>query len=49
MCLSFSTIEGLPFLATIMSRPEEEEVLFTYIAVASYVVSLVLVRVENGV
>ena len=32
-----------------MSRPEEEEVLFAYIAVASHVVSLVLVRVENEV
>ena len=32
-----------------MSRLEEEEVLFTYIAVASYAVSLVLVRVDNGV
>ena len=32
-----------------MSRPEEEEVLFAYIVVASHVVSLVLVRVENGV
>jgi len=32
-----------------MSRPEEEEVLFAYTAVAFHVVSLVLVRVENGV
>jgi len=32
-----------------MSRLEEEEVLFTYIAVASHAVSLVLVRVDNGV
>ena len=32
-----------------MSRPEEEEVLFTYIAMDSHAVSLVLVRVENGV
>ena len=32
-----------------MSRPEEEEVLFAYIIVASHVVSLVLVRVEDGV
>ena len=33
----------------IMSKPEEEEVLFTYIAVALYVVSLVLVQVDDGV
>ena len=32
-----------------MSKPEEEEVLFAYIAVASHVVSLVLIRVNNGV
>ena len=32
-----------------MSRPEEEEVLFAYIVVASHAVSLVLVRVDNGV
>ena len=32
-----------------MSRPEEDEVLFAHIVVASHVVSLVLVRVENGV
>ena len=32
-----------------MSRLEEEEVHFTYIVVTSHVVSLVLVRVENGV
>ena len=32
-----------------MSRPNEEEVLFTYITVTSHVVSLVLVRVDNGV
>ena len=32
-----------------MSKPEEEEVLFAYIAMASHVVSLVLVKVDNGV
>ena len=32
-----------------MSRPEIDEVLFAYIAVASHAVSLVLVRVNNGV
>ena len=33
----------------IMSRPEKEEVLFAYVAVASHVVSLVLIRVDYGV
>ena len=32
-----------------MSSPEPDEVLFAYIAVASYVVSLVSIRVDNGV
>ena len=32
-----------------MSRPEVDEVLFAYIAMASHVVSLVLIRVDNGV
>ena len=32
-----------------MSSPEPDEVLFAYIAVASYVVSLVLIRVDCGV
>ena len=32
-----------------MSRPEEEEVLFAYIVVASHAVSLVLIRVDNKV
>ena len=33
----------------IMSRPEVDEVLLAYITVASHAVSLVLVRVDNGV
>ena len=32
-----------------MSKPEVEKVLFAYIVVASYVVSLVLVHVDSGV
>ena len=32
-----------------MSKPKVDEVLFAYIAVASYAVSLVLVRVDSGV
>ena len=33
----------------IMSKPEQDEVLFAYIVVASHAVSLVLVRDENRV
>ena len=32
-----------------MSSPEPDEVLFSYIAIAPYVVSLVLIRVDSGV
>ena len=32
-----------------MSRPEVDEVLFAYVAVASHAVNLVLVRVDSGV
>ena len=32
-----------------MSRPEKVEVFFAYIAMASHAVSLVMVRVKNGV
>ena len=32
-----------------MSSPEPDEVVFVYIAVASYAVSLVLIRVDNGI
>ena len=32
-----------------MSSPKVDEVLFAYIAVASHAVSLVLIRVDNGV
>ena len=45
---------GLPTMKEYLSRPpvmsklEEDEVLFAYIAVASHMVSLVLVQDENG-
>ena len=32
-----------------MSKPKEEQVLFAYIAVTSHTVSLVLIRVDDGV
>ena len=33
----------------IMSSPEVDEVLFAYLAIASYAISLVLIRVDNGI
>ena len=47
--LAFQQLKDYLFRPPIMSRPEEEEVLFAYIVVAFHAVSLVLVRVENGV
>ena len=32
-----------------MSKPKEEQILFAYITVASHTVSLVLIRVDDGV
>ena len=39
----------MPFSATCHVQPKVDEVLFAYIAVASYAVSLVLIRIDNGV
>ena len=47
--MAFQQLKDYLSRPPIMSRPEEEEVLFTYIAVASYAINLVLVRVDNGV
>ena len=47
--LAFQQLKEYLSQPPIMSRPEVDEVLFAYITVASYVVSLVLVRVDGGV
>ena len=47
--MAFQQLKDYLSRPPIMSRPEEEEVLFTHIAVASYAINLVLVRVDNGV
>ena len=47
--LTFQQLKDYLSWPPIMSRTVEEEVFFTYIVVASHVVSLVLVRVENEV
>ena len=47
--LAFQQLKDYLFRPPIMSKPEEEEVLFAYIVVASYAVSLVLIKVDNGV
>ena len=47
--LAFQQLKEYLSRPPIMSRPEVDEVLFAYIAVTSYAVSLVLVRVNGGV
>ena len=47
--LAFQQLKEYLSRPPIMSRPEVDEVLFVYIAVASHAVSLVLVQVDSGV
>ena len=47
--LAFQQLKEYLSQPSIMSRPEVDDVLFAYIAVASHAVSLVLVRVDSGV
>ena len=47
--LTFQKLKEYLSRPPIMSSPEVDDVLFAYIAVASYAVSLVLIRVNNGV
>ena len=47
--LTFQQLKEYLSWPPILSRPEEEEVLFAYIDVTSHAVSLVLVRVDDGV
>ena len=47
--LAFQQLKEYLSRPSIMSRPEGDEVLFAYIAVASHAVSLVLIRVDSGV
>ena len=47
--LAFQQLKEYLFHPSIMSSPEMDEVLFTYIAVAPHAVSLVLIQVDNGI
>ena len=47
--MAFQQLKEYLFWPSVMSRPKVDDVLFAYIAVASHVVSLVLIRVDNGV
>ncbi|XP_075663341.1 putative mitochondrial protein AtMg00860 [Castanea sativa] len=47
--LAFQQLKKYLSWPPVMSRPKEDEVLFSYIVVASHAVSLVLVQIDNGV
>ena len=47
--LAFQQLKEYLSRPPIMSSPEEDEVLFAYIIVASYAVSLVLIRIDSGI
>ena len=47
--LAFQQLKEYLSHPSIMSSPEMDEVLFVYITVAPYAVSLVLIRVDSGI
>ena len=47
--LAFQQLKEYLSRPPIMSSPEVDEILFAYIAVAPYAVSLVLIRVDSGI
>ena len=47
--LAFQQLKEYLSWPPIMSSPGTDEVLYSYIAVAPYVMSLVLIRIDNGV
>ncbi|XP_050253859.1 uncharacterized protein LOC126699901 [Quercus robur] len=47
--LAFQQLKEYLSRPPVMSRPEVDDVLFAYIVVASHAVSLVLIRIDNGV
>ena len=49
MRLGLPAAQRVSVSALVMSSPEADEVLFAYITVAPHAVSLVLIRMDNGV
>ena len=45
----FEELKAYLALPLVLSRPEKEEVLYAYVVVARHVVSLVLIRVDEGI
>ena len=48
VCQAFQQLKDYLSHPPIMSSPEVDEVLFTYIVVAPHAMSLVLIQVNNG-
>ena len=49
VCPGFPTVERVSFSATHYVQTKVDEVLFTYVTMAPYMVSLVLILVDSGV
>ena len=49
MCQGIPATQRLSNSAANQSSPEPDKVLFAYIAIAPYAVSLMLIRVDNGI
>ena len=47
--IAFEELKQYMLHPSVLSPPEREEVLYAYIAIIDHVVSLVVVRIENGV
>ena len=47
--MTFQQLKEYLSWPSIMSSPELDEVLFAYLAIASYAISFVLIRVDSGI
>ena len=47
--MAFQQLKAYLSWPPIMSSPKVDEVLFAYLAIASYAISFVLIRVDNGI
>ena len=47
--VAFQQLKEYLSRSPIMSSPEVDEIFFTYLAIASYAISFVLIRVDSGI
>ena len=47
--MAFQQLKEYLSRSPIMSSPEVDEIFFTYLAIASYAISFVLIRVDSGI